>query len=181
VVTVLPHEQPRRLAFGPVCTSKPGLCKPRYLTPIKYLSSECIITWTVCRLCSSGRSFASRCQICDPTNVRWVTIETPLISRKLSLYCTATQWISVGSQIWKWEVTEILVLRNLRTAYVMIRSELKYLIGAKVAGTVIWDRGLGTTRPKNRGFMSSPGNSPAKTKWFGFLAGFGTEPNWTAG
>jgi hypothetical protein len=34
---------------------------------------------------------------------------------------------------------------------------------------------------KNRGFMSGPGNNPTKTMRFWFLAGFGTEPNRTAG
>jgi len=60
-------------------------------------------------------------------------------------------------------------------------SELKYLIAAKVARTVIWNCGPGTTRAKNRGFMAGPGNDPAKTKWFRVLAGFGTELNGTAG
>jgi len=44
VATVLPHEKPGPLAFGPVSTSKPGLCKPRLLAPIKYLSSDRIMT-----------------------------------------------------------------------------------------------------------------------------------------
>jgi len=167
VATVLPHEKPGPLAFGPVSTSKPGLCKPRCLTPIKYVSSDRIVTWSVRRLCSSGRSVTYRFQICDPTNIRWVAIENPLISRKMCLYFTATQRISVGSQIWKWEMKQRLVLHILHTDHVMIRSELKYLIGAKVAGTVIWNR--------------SPGNNPAKTKRFGFSAGFGTEQNWTTG
>jgi len=76
-------------------------------------------------------------------------------------------------------VKEQLKLHNLRTNHVMIRSELKYLIGAKVGGTAKWNRGAGTTRPKNRGFMSGPGNKPAKTKRVGFLAGIGTELNQT--
>jgi len=180
LATVIPHEKPGPLAFGPVSTSKPGVCKPRYLVPIKYLSSDCIMTWSVCSLCSSSRSFTSRFQICDPTNICWVAIENPLNSRKMYLDSTATQRISVGSQLWKWEVTERLVLHNLRTDYIMIRSELKYLIGAKVAGTVKWNHGPGSTRPNNRGFMSSSGNNPTKTKRFGFLAEFGTEPNRTS-
>ena len=35
---------------------------------------------------------------------------------------------------------------------------------AKVVGTVIWNHGPVPTRPKHRGFMSGPGNNPAKTK-----------------
>jgi len=178
---VLPHEKPGPLAFGPVSTSKPSLCKPRYLAANKYLSSDRIVTWSVRRLCSSRRSFTSRFQICDPTNIRWVAIENPLISLKMCLHFTATQRLSVGSQIWKQEVKERLLLHNLRTDHILIWSELKYLIGAKVAGTIKWNRGLGTTRPNTCWFMSGPGNNPAKTKQFMFLAGFGTKTNQTAG
>jgi len=107
--------------------------------------------------------------------------KTPLISCNRCFYLTATQRISVGSQICKREVKERLELQNLCPDHAMIRSELKYVIGVKVAGTVEWNRGPGTTRPNNRGFMSGPGNNPAKTQWVGYLAGFGTEPNRTAG
>jgi hypothetical protein len=68
-------------------------------------------------------------------------------------------------------VNELVEMHILRIHHVMIRSELKYLIGAKVAGTVLWDHGPGSTRPKNRGFMSGPGNNPAETERVGFLAG----------
>jgi hypothetical protein len=74
-----------------------------------------------------------------------------------------------------------LVLHNQCTDYVMIRSELKYLIGAKVALTVMLNSGPGTTPPKNRELMSGPGNNPAMAKRILFLAGFGTELNRTAG
>jgi len=37
------------------------------------------------------------------------------------------------------EVKEGLKLNNLRIDYVMIRSKLKFLIGAKVVGTVYWE------------------------------------------
>jgi len=63
----------------------------------------------------------------------------------------------------------------------MIRSEPRYLIGAKVAGTVKWNHGQGKTWPKNRGFMSGLGNNPTKTRQVGFLAGSGTELNRNAG
>jgi len=62
-------------------------------------------------------------------------------------------------------------LENLGTDHVMIQSELKFLIGAKVAGTVKWNRGPVTTRPKNRGFMSGAVNKPTKTARFGILDG----------
>jgi len=44
------------------------------------------------------------------------------------------------------EVKERPMLHNLHTDHVMIRSELKYLIGAKVVGTVKWNRGPVRTR-----------------------------------
>jgi hypothetical protein len=145
---VLPFEKPGLWAFEPDSTSQPGICKPRYLAPIKYWSSDCIVTWSVRTFCSSGRSFASRFQICDPTDIHELAIKNPPISCRMWLYFTHTQRISVGSQIWKLQVKERLVLYNLHTDPVMIRSELKYLIGGKVAGTVIWNRGPGTTWPK---------------------------------
>jgi hypothetical protein len=51
----------------------------------------------------------------------------------------------------------------------MIQSELKYLIGAKIAGTVKMELRPGYNPAKNRGFMPGPGNNPAKTARFGFL------------
>ena len=56
------------------------------LRPIKYLSSDRIKIWSVHRLCISSRSFTSPSQICDLTNIRWVAIETPLISLKFALF-----------------------------------------------------------------------------------------------
>jgi hypothetical protein len=79
------------------------------------------------------------------------------------------------------EVKEQVILDNLHLEHATIRSELRYLIGAKVAGTVILEPRGGYNPAKNRGFMSGPGNNPAKTMRFGFLAGSGTEPNRTAG
>jgi hypothetical protein len=59
----------------------------------------------------------------------------------------------------------------------MIRSELKYIIGAKVAGSVKIEPRSGYNPAKTRGFMSGPGNNPANTKRVRFLAGFETELN----
>jgi hypothetical protein len=77
-------------------------------------------------------------------------------------------------------VKEWLKLHNLHIDHVMIQSELKYLIGAKVAETRKWNRGMGSTQPKNHGFMSGTGINPAMTEWVLFLVGSGTEPNGTA-
>jgi len=101
--------------------------------PIMYLSSDRIMTWLICRLYSFSPSFTSSFQICDLTNIRWVAIENPWISLNISCYSTAIPRILVGSQIWKRDVKEGLKLHNLRIHHDMIRSELKYLIGGKVA------------------------------------------------
>jgi len=124
--------------------------KSTILAPIKYLSSDRIVTWSVCRLFSFSPSFTSRTYICDQTNIRWVAIETPHFSEEISPSLTVIRRILVQSQIWQWEVKEGLKLHNLHIDHVMIRSEPKYLIGAKVAGTVIWNRGPVPTRPQTR-------------------------------
>jgi hypothetical protein len=141
------------------------------LAPIMYLISDRIVTWSVCRMCSCSRSVTSRFPHCDPTNIRWVTIGNLLISSKMGLYFTATQRISVGSHIWQWEVKERLELHNLRTDHLMIRSELKYLIGVKITGIVKIEPWSRYNAAKNHGFMSGPDNNHLKTARFGFVGG----------
>jgi hypothetical protein len=165
------HMNTRTIAIGPVLPPKTRHLNLTTLPPIQYLSSDCIVTWSLCRLCSSSRSFTSRFQICDPTNIRWVTIENPIISCKIVLYFTARQWLSVGSQIWKREAKDRLELHNLHPDHLVIRSELKYLIGVKVAGTVKMEPRSWYNLAKNHGFMSGLGNNPAKTAQFWFLGG----------
>ena len=177
MATVLPHEKPGPLAFWPVSTSKQGLCKPRCFAPIKYLSSDRIMTWCIRRLCSFSRSFTSRFQICDPSNTRWVAVENPRISVKIYPYLTATQQISVGSQFWQREVKDRLNLHNLYIHHVMIRSELRYLIGAKNVGTAKWTRGSVSTRPNNTGFRFGPGKNSPRHSGSGFWPG--NDPNAT--
>ena len=165
------HTKTRTVAIGPDLPPKTRHFNITTLPPIKYLSSDRIVTSSVCRLCSSSRPFTCRFQIWDSTDIPCVAIENPLISCKMGLYFTATQWISVGSQIWKREVKDQLELHNLRTDHLMIWSELKCLIGAKVAGTVKMEPRSGYNPAKNPGCMSGPGNNPAKTARFGFLGG----------
>ena len=70
---------------------------------------------------------------------------------------------------------ERLTLDDLHTDTFMIRRDLRYLIGAKVVGTVKLNCGPGTTQPNNCRFMSGPGNNPTKKQRLGFLAGSETE------
>jgi len=45
------------------------------LAPIKYLSSDSIVTWSIIKLYSFMCSFASSLQICHPTNIRWIAVK----------------------------------------------------------------------------------------------------------
>jgi len=91
-----------------------------------------IMTWSVPRLCIPSCSCTSHCQICGQVNFRWVAVKTrPMFSENRG-FSKGTQWIVVRFQIWQQEVKQQVEMHNLRTDHVMIRSELKYLIGAKV-------------------------------------------------
>jgi hypothetical protein len=105
---------------------------PSSLAPIKYLSSDRIVTWSVCRLCIISPSFTSRCQICDWSSILWIAVKEGDISAEMCGFSIATQRILVRSQMWEREVKEGLELHNLCTDHVTIRSELRYLIRGKI-------------------------------------------------
>jgi len=42
---------------------------------ISYLSSNSIVTWSICRFSSFSRSSTSRFQICNWANIRWITVK----------------------------------------------------------------------------------------------------------
>jgi len=130
------HTKTRTVAIGPVLPPITQHLNNTTLAPIKYLSSDHIVTWSVHRLCSFTSSFASCIQICDPTNIRRVAIEIPQIPLRIGPFFTATQRILVGSQIWMLEVKEIIILHNLHTNHVTVQSELTNLIGAKAVATI---------------------------------------------
>jgi len=162
---------------GPILPPIPRHSVVTILPPIDYLSSDHIMTWSVRTLCGCRRSSTSCCQICDGTNIRWIAIEHPQILPPISCYFTPIQGILVHLQICTWEVEEWLPLDNQCTDHFVIHWDLRYLIVAKVAGTIKWNSSPGTSWPKNSGFMSGPGYNHAKTKRVGFLSGYGTEPN----
>ena len=143
VATSLTTRKTRTVGNGPVLPPKTRHFKFTILAPIKYLSSDRITTWSIRRLCSINSYFTSRIQICDRTNIRWVATENPRISLKICPCFTATQRILIRSQIWMLEVKELVKLYNLHIHHVTIQSELRYLIGAKVVGTIKWNRGPG--------------------------------------
>jgi len=99
VVTGLTTRKTRTIGHGPVFPPKTQHFKITILPPFKYLSSDRIMTWLVCRLFRFSRSFTSRCQIGDRTNTNCVAIENPPIWRKISPYFTANQRILVRLQI----------------------------------------------------------------------------------
>jgi len=119
----------------PVFPPKPGHSKFTILAPFEYLNSDRITTWSIRRLWNFGQSFTYHFQICDPTSVRWVVIENQRISLRICHQFTSTQWISVILPIWLHKVKERQKLNNLHIDHIMIRSKLKYLIGAKAVGT----------------------------------------------
>jgi len=125
------HTKTRTFAIGPVLPPKTRHFNITTLAPIKYLSSDHIMTWSVRRLCSFRRSFTSRFHICDLTNIGGGAIENPRFSCPIWRYFTATSRILVGSHIRNQEVKARPELHNLHTDHVMIWSELKYLIGGK--------------------------------------------------
>ena len=63
---------------------------------------------------------------------------------------------------------ERLKLHNLHIDHVTIRSELKYLIGAKAVGTVKLELQSGSNLAKNPRFYGRTGEQPVKTKRVGF-------------
>jgi hypothetical protein len=131
-VGLLPGLGQKAVFFGRVGTGPQVHFEfPPLLVPIKYLSSDRIMTWCIRRLCSSSRSFTSRFQNWDPTDISGVAVKKALISTKIRGFSTATQQILVRSQIWKREVKERPKLHNQRIHHIMIWSELQYLIWAK--------------------------------------------------
>jgi len=126
VATVLPHEIHGRLPFGPISTSKHGLCKPRCFAPIRYLSSDRIMTWCICRLCRLGCSITSRCQNWLPTNVCWVSVENPRLSVIIYAYSKATETnISPISILKVWgEVSAYTAQSTYTSCYDLIRTQI---------------------------------------------------------
>jgi len=124
------------VAIGPVLPQQTGHFNITTLAPINYFSSDLTVTCSVHLYCCCSRCSTFRWPICDVTNICWVAIKNPVISSKICSYFTATQRISVGSQIRKQEVKEWLELHNLRTYHVMTQSGFIYSIAAKVSGTV---------------------------------------------
>jgi hypothetical protein len=116
---VLPHENPDHCNWASI-TNTTGHFNLTILAPIKYLSSDSIVTRSICRLCRINRSFTSRVHICNPTNICLVAIKNLPILPKIELFFKATQRLSVGSPIGMWEVKVWFILYNLCIDHVTI-------------------------------------------------------------
>jgi len=155
---------------------KPWHFKSTIFAPIKSLSYDRIMTWSVRKLSSFSPSFTSRIWICNRTNNRGGAIDNPRYSLKNSLYFTATQRISVRSQIWMREMKEGPKLIILRTDHVTIRWKLIYWIRAKAVGTLYLEPRFGSNPAKYPRFYVRAWEQPAKTK---AVRDFGWYRYWT--
>jgi len=129
VATGLTTPKTRTIGNGPVLSIKTQRFKFTILAPIKYLSSDHIMIWSVHILWSFSRFFTSRCQIPDSTSIHWDTIENPQISHLAWCNFTAIQRIQIRSLIWKQEVEEWLKQHDQRIDHVMICWDLRHLVG----------------------------------------------------
>jgi len=151
---IVQHQQQLTVAFWAVL--QPNTCHFNLTTlaPIRNLSSDHIVTWSIRRFSSFRRSFTSRLRICHVMKNHWVAIKNRRISASNVCFFSVIQQILVRSQIWQREVKELLKLLNLRIHHLMIWSELMYLITARVIRTVKWNRGPAPTGAKIRRFKS---------------------------
>jgi hypothetical protein len=151
------HIKTWTVAIGPVLPPKPRHFNTTSLALIIYLSSDRIMTRSICKLCSFMRSFTYRFQICDQTDIRWVASENPGNSREIWHCCAAIIGILVGLQFWTREVNERIILHNLDIDHIIIWSERKYLSGAKGVGTIHLEPRSSSNAAKNPLFYVQSG------------------------
>jgi hypothetical protein len=113
---------------------------PPTLAPIKYLSSDRIATWSIREMCILMLYFISRSQICDQINIHRVVVKLCRKSPQKDQVFNATPWQLVRLQIGEREMKEGIKVHISHIDYVMIRSELKYLIAA--TNVDFWEAGV---------------------------------------
>jgi hypothetical protein len=136
------------VATGPVLQPKTRYFNHTTLVPIENLSFDCIVTWLIRRLWSFSRSSTSLFQISDLTIICGAAHKNPRISLKCNLHIAATQQISVGSQLWILDVTDLIQPQNLRIRYVTIQSAHKNKIAVKAVGTATLELRSGSNTAK---------------------------------
>ena len=102
------------------------------LAGIENFCSDHIMTWSIHRLCCFSCSLTSHCGLSDPTNIRRVAIKNLWILFIIYPYFLATPWVSVTSPYQMLEVKLFVKLHNLHIYHVVIRSEFRYLLAAKL-------------------------------------------------
>lgn len=85
----------------PVLPTKTHHVRMKIMPPFKNRSSDCILTWSIFRLCSFGSFDSSHCQIRNQTNILWVSIQDRRILLKIWGYVMVIQEIFVWSGFWK--------------------------------------------------------------------------------
>ena len=115
------HRQTRTVAIELVLPPKSLHFNLTTLAASKYLSSDRIVTWSICRLCRVGHSSTSRDQLGNPSDICSVAFKTPSISPECVHFFTATQRLLVRSPIWTQEVKERSILYDLRIDCVTIQ------------------------------------------------------------
>jgi hypothetical protein len=125
------HTKIRFVAIRLVLSPIPRHFKVRTFSPIKYLSCDRMVTWSVYRSCILRRSFTSQFQNCDLTNIHCVAIENTGNSHQIWRYFTATERMLGASQFGIREVKQRIIIQTLCTSHVTIQWELRYIIGAK--------------------------------------------------
>jgi len=168
----------RSFGNGPVLPPKTRDYNITTLSPIKYLSSDRIMTWSVGRLCSSSRSFPSRSEICDPTNICWVAIENPLILHKICpcFHSHPTNTSRIANQ----KAGGERVARTAQSMYWSCHDKMRTQIlncrqrskNRKVETAVRFQPGR-----KRAGLCPAQETNPPRRSGSGFWLGL--EPNWT--
>jgi len=106
----------------------PQFRKPRTLASIKYLSCDHITILYIRKRCSFTCSFTSHSPICDPITICWVALKNGFFLALFHSNSTNSNriayWRMGGERACK---TAILCIYT-----IVIWSQLKYLIGAKV-------------------------------------------------
>jgi len=114
---------------------------PATFPSIKCLRSQRTMTGWISRMCSFTRSSTSHFQICHRINIHSIAVKWHQMISRIYGWLIATERILVRSQIGQREVKERLKLHNVRPNHVLVWSELKYLIGAKIVNLKCRDFG----------------------------------------
>jgi len=152
----------RTAAIWPVLPPTTSIQYPTTLALFKFFSSDHIVIWSICSLCSFSCFCTSRFQIADPADIRSVAIRHWHVSCEVCRFLTVIQQILVGSPSFKREVIELLTTHNLGMDHVTMQSEPRNWLWAQVVEPVIWNLSPVPTGPESQGVMSGAGEAPRR-------------------